>query len=268
MIKFSELLHRPSRSATRPGPAFNEVSQATAGTVDFQAPVEEARLSPESRVVILSDPKSAGADRFRYLRMCLREVRAAAKLRSLLITSPLPLDGKSTVALNLATTLSRSGKHPVLVIEADLHHPTLAGRLGIQSRQGLAECLEEGLDPMSALWRIEPLGWHLLQAGKPTGNPTELLQSELLPRIIQGLSSEFEWVLIDAPPLVPLTDAVSLSKLVDATLLVVRAGTTPRDSVEESLALLGPERVLGVVFNGADRLNRLYSKYYGYYGKG
>ena len=87
--------------------------------------VEQVEVLPESRIVFHNEPRSPGADRFRYLRMRLRELWDAGKLRSLLITSPLPQDGKSTIALNLATALAEHGKRTVLLIEADLHHPTL-----------------------------------------------------------------------------------------------------------------------------------------------
>jgi capsular exopolysaccharide synthesis family protein len=232
-----------------------------------QIPVEEVQVEASSRIVLHSDPRSPGADRFRFLRMQLRALWDAGKLKRLLVTSPLPQDGKSTIALNLATALAEQGKRSVLLVEGDLHHPTLIPRLGLKAWPGLAECLEEGLNPMSAVRRIEPLGWYLLPAGKPQSNPTELLQSRALSSIMQEISSHFDWVVIDSPPVNPLTDALSLAQHADASLLVVRAGCTPREAVEEALALLGPEHLQGIVLNGIEGLNRLYSKYRGYYDK-
>jgi Mrp family chromosome partitioning ATPase len=84
---------------------------------------------------------------------------------------------------------------------------------------------------------------------------------------LERLSLHFDWILIDTPPVAPLTDAVSLSRHVDGTLLVVRAGCTPQEAVKEALTLIGPKHVLGIVFNAAESLNRLYSQYYGYYDK-
>ncbi len=195
-----------------------------------QVPVREVTVEPESRIIFHTEPRSAGADRFRFLRMRLRELWNAGKLKSLLITSPLASDGKSTIALNLATALSEAGKRTVLVIEGDLHHPSLTERLGLKPEPGLAECLERGVDPLSSLNRIEPLGWYLLEAGKPGGNPTELLQSDTLSKVIQKLSPHFDWILIDAPPVTPLTDSLSLVRQVSAALLVAREGRTPRKS--------------------------------------
>jgi len=229
--------------------------------------VDEVQINSETRLVFHTDPSSPAADRFRFLRMRLRTLKGLGKLKSLLITSALPQDGKSTMALNLATAMAEGGKHSVLVIEADLYHPSLSQRLGLSARAGLAECLESEIDPLSLLRRLEPLHWFVLQAGTPKGNPTELLHSESLPRLLQRLAPYFDWILIDSPPVAPLTDALLISQHIDASLVVVRADYTPRESVEEALKLLGPKKVLGILFNGVDGLNQKYSKYYGYYGK-
>ena len=98
--------------------------------------VEEVQVLPESRIVAHSDPRSAGADRFRYLRMCLRELWNTGKLKTLQITSPFPQEGKSTIALNLATALAQGGKRTVLLIEADLHRPSSDGTTGNRETSG------------------------------------------------------------------------------------------------------------------------------------
>ncbi len=231
-----------------------------------QIPVEEAQIRPESRIVFHTDPRSPGADRFRYLRMRLRELWKAGKLRAVLITSPLPGDGKSTVALNLATALTEQGKRTVLLIEGDLHHSSLTQQLGVKAGPGLAECLEDGLNPLSVVRRIEPLGIYLLSSGEAHSNPTELLQSEALSDIMEDLSPYFDWIVIDSPPVTPLTDALSLARQTDASLVVARAGATPREAIEQTVNLLGTGHVLGILLNGVEGLNRLYSKYSGYYG--
>jgi succinoglycan biosynthesis transport protein ExoP len=229
-----------------------------------QIPVVEVQVLPESRIIMHEDPASAAADRFRFLRMCLRDLWTAKKLKSLLITSPLPQDGKSTIALNLATALAERGKRKVVLIEADLHNPTLTTTLGLDNQPGLADCLEANVNPVSVLRRIEPLGCYLLSAGEVRSNPTELLQTEALTDVLQQLSVHFDWVLIDSPPVVPLTDAVLLARQANATLLIAREGRTPREALERSIALIGRQRILGVVLNGMEGLDRLYTGYYGY----
>jgi capsular exopolysaccharide synthesis family protein len=250
-------------------PLQNGDSQAAEQVLQFrQAAIDEVHLTPESRLIFQTDPRSPAADRFRYLRMRLRMLKATGKLKSLLIASALPQDGKSTVALNLATVLAEGGKQSVLLIEADLYHHSLSEKLGLPpKRPGLAECLEGSMEPVSAVRRLEPVHWYLLPAGTAQGNATELLQSDSFPRVLQKLSPYFDWILIDSPPIAPLTDALLISQHVDTALLVVRADRTPRDVVEEALRLLGPEKVLGILFNGVENLNRLYSQYVGYYGK-
>jgi protein-tyrosine kinase len=228
--------------------------------------VEEVQVQPGSRIVMHTDPRSAGADRFRFLRMCLRELWNAGKLKTLQITSPWAQDGKSTIALNLATALAENGKRKVLLIEADLHRPSLTQQLSIARRAGLADCLESRLHPAAGLRRLEPLGWYLLPAGEPRSNPTELLQTEAFAGLLEKLSPHFDWILIDSPPVIPLTDALSLARQANATLMVAREGRTPREAIEKAIAIIGRQRVLGIVLNAVDGLERMYSGYYGYGG--
>ncbi len=232
-----------------------------------KSPIDVVELTDAHRVVMLSDPRSPGADRFRFLRMRLRELRSKKQLKSLVITSPIPQDGKSTVALNLATALSEGGNRSVLLVEGDLHCPSIAKRLGVTVQPGLAECLENGLDPFATIRKLQPLNFYLIQAGTPKGNPTELLQSGPVASILDRLSHHFDWILIDTPPLAPLTDALSFANLADGCLLVMRAGHTPRETMEEALAQVPPGRVVGIVFNGAEGLQRMYAKYSNYYGR-
>lgn len=240
-------------------------------------PVVQVTMRQESRLVLLTDPRGPGADRFRLLGMRLRAFqllgmrfrasKESAGLRKLMVTSPLPEDGKSTIAVNLATALAEGGKQKVLLVEADLRHPSTAGILDIPPQPGLAECLQEGLHPTSVIQRLEPLGWYLLQAGEAKRDPGELLEPDAVGELLEQVAPFFDWVIIDTPPVTPLTDALIFSSHTDASLLVVRADRTPREAVEDALARLGKSHVLGVVFNGAEGLNRLYSKYYGYYGR-
>jgi Mrp family chromosome partitioning ATPase len=148
-----------------------------------------------------------------------------------------------------------------------LHHPTLAESLGLEPEPGLAECLQGEIDVTSAIKRLDPLPWYLIQAGVARRSPAELFQTDELPAIVGKLKSLFDWVLFDTPPVTLLTDSVSLSRVLDATLLVVRADRTPDDSVEDAISKLDKKRVLGMVFNGSETMNRRFSKYYGKYGK-
>ncbi len=229
-------------------------------------PVEEINFEPLSRIVFYTDPRGVAADRFRFLRMRIRELSGARKLKSLLVTSALSLDGKSTVSLNLATALAERGQTPVLLLEADLYHPTLAVRLGLKAGPGLTECLSSGLGPLAAIRRIEPLAWYFLPAGSQLADPSDLLHGDGFPTIMQALLPHFKWIVIDSPPVVPVADTLALARHADASLLVVRAGQTPSDAVESAFESLGANHVMGVILNGVEGLERLYSKYNKYYG--
>jgi capsular exopolysaccharide synthesis family protein len=236
---------------------------ATVATAPPEFPVEEAHLRPENRLVYYSDPRSPAADRFRLLRMRLKTLWKTGKLKKLLITGALAHDGKSTVVLNLATALAERGKRTVLVVEADLHHSSLTETLGIRPWAGLTECLtDDATPPLSAIRRIEPLGWYLLPAGEPRRSATELLQTPALGHILEQLAPCFDWILLDSPPVIPLTDSISLQQHADASLLVVRAGKTPREAVEQTIELLGKKNILGIVLNGMEARDHLYYQYY------
>lgn len=226
------------------------------------APALPVRVASEDRIVVHSDRRSAGAERFRLIRMALRNAFAGKSQKVLLITSPLSRDGKSTVALNLATSLADQGKVKVLLLEADLHRPSLLAYLGVDGLKGLADVVEGAADPATAIRRIEPLGFYLLPAGNSPEHPAELLQSERFHGLLRDVKASFDWVLIDCPPAFPLSDVVALSPHADGVLLVVRAGVTPREAVLETAQLFKPGQIVGMVLNASESLNSLYSEYY------
>jgi capsular exopolysaccharide synthesis family protein len=268
MSRMFEALHPSQRETAEP--FISPVPlPGTIPVPGFQTIATECvHIPPECRVVVHTEPWSFGADRFRLLRTRLRERFRGAQRRIVLVTSPLPGDGKSTVALNLATALAEHGKHTVLLLEGDLYNPSLLRRLGLRSWAGLAENLQGECAPLAALRRIEPLGCYVLPAGGPVSNPTELLHSERFSPLVKGLSAHFEWILMDSPPTNPVADVLALKAQADGCLLVVRAARTPREALEESVRQLGSENVLGVVLNGAEGLDRRYSAYYGKYYTG
>lgn len=272
MSHIRNLFHKPSGYETTspvafvpPGSenvgAFANVTTVAPAMPEF--PVEDVQLRAESRIVYYTDPRCPAADRFRLLRMRLKAHWSAGKLRKLLITSPLAHDGKSTVILNLATALAERNKRSVLVVEADLHHSSLTESLRLRPWAGLTECLlDDAASPLSAIRRIEPLGWYLLPAGEPRRNSTELLQAPAFGQMMQKLSPCFDWILIDSPPVIPLTDSISLQQHADASLLVVRAGQTPRETIEQTTELLGKKNILGIVLNGVEARDHLNYRYY------
>jgi capsular exopolysaccharide synthesis family protein len=272
MSHLRNLFHQPSNHegiqsaislATAPENAAISSSVATAPPPLPEYRVEQAHIGSESRLVYHSDNRSPAADRYRLLRMRLKTLWKTGKLKKLLITGPLAHDGKSTVVMNLATALAERGKRRVLVVEADLHHSSLGDSLKLKPWAGLTECLvDQTIQPLTAIRRIEPLGWYLLPAGEPRRNPTELLQTPAFGHVMEQLSPCFDWILIDSPPVIPLTDSISLQQHVDASLLVVRSGRTPREAVEKTIELLGKKNILGIILNGMEARDHLYYQYY------
>ena len=227
-----------------------------------ETPVEQVHIEAATRLVYHTEPGSPTADRFRFLRGRLNELAQRSKLKTILVTSPLPADGKSTVAMNLATVLAERGERSVLLIDGDMHHSPLQEKLGLNAWEGLAECLEGRMDPLGAVRRLSPLEWYLLPSGKKVGHPTDLLQTPALSTVTQALTPHFDWVVIDAPPIMPITDAMCLLRVSDGVLMVVKAGQTPQEDVEESLNRVGREHVVCMILNGIEQADRPYSKYY------
>jgi polysaccharide biosynthesis transport protein len=228
----------------------------------LDVPSLPARIGSESRLIVSSDPHSPGSERFRLIRMALRNAAGGKLPKVLLITSALPKDGKSTVALNLATSLSEGGKYKVLLLEADLHRPSLLENLGLDRMTGLSEVLKGREEPSAALRRIEPLDIYLMAAGRLSDNPSELFQGERFNEMLQGFKPSFDCILVDCPPAFPLADVVALKAHADGVLLVARAGSTPREAVRETVEMFNPGQVLGLVLNAQEEVNQLYEKYY------
>lgn len=224
----------------------------------------QACLSPESRLIVHGEPHTLGADRFRLLRVRFRELRAKRNLQTVLITSALPREGKSTTALNLSVALAEYGRCKVVLVEADFRQPSLPGRLGLEPWPALVRCLEEDRDPLAAIRRVDPLGIYLLPAGEEAANPLDLLNSESFAHTINTLRACADWVIIDAPPVGPVPDVLAIKGRADGCLWVLQAGSTPRELVDESIQQVGRTSILGMVLNGVDGMESGYSSYYGY----
>jgi capsular exopolysaccharide synthesis family protein len=259
-----DALRKLEEQSKEPAAADSKTLVATTKNVEqlLAVPAVQARIGPESRIVVFSDPRSAWSERFRLIRMALRNSAGGKLPKVLLVTSPLPKDGKSTVALNLATSLAEGGKVKLLLMEADLHRPTLSSSLGLDRLSGLSEVLQGLAEPSAAIRRVDPLDFYLLPSGRPPENPPELLQSERFGALLRDLKACFDCILIDCPPAFPLADVVVLKAHAEGVLLVARAGSTPREAVQEAIQMFRPGQVAGLILNAAEGVNRIYAKYY------
>jgi len=182
------------------------------------------------------------------------------------MTSPSPGDGKSHVVVNLALTLSESYRRRVLLIDADLRRPSLHRMFRVSNTRGLSEALKAETDEHVAAVRISET-LTLLPAGRSESSPLGGLSSGRMKRIVVDAVSRFDWVIVDSPPVGVLADARLVAEMVDAAILVVRAGVTRLPDLEAAADALGHERILGLVFNAVDPIDiRGGSDYSHYYG--
>jgi capsular exopolysaccharide synthesis family protein len=220
----------------------------------------------ESRVVTLTEGNGLGAEKFRLLRARLRNLRERRQLQKVVLTSAVPNDGKTLVAMNLAVCLSKHTNEKILLLEGDLRKPMLGEQLGIKALPGLGEWAF-GNEPISKfICRFDDLQLWVLPAGSAPENPVTILQSARFLELYKHLCTCFDWIIIDAPPLLPMADVSFWSRQADGMLLVVREGKTPKAILQKGLETLDNPKVIGVVFNDAHAVESSYYQHY-YSGK-
>jgi capsular exopolysaccharide synthesis family protein len=221
------------------------------------------------RVPLLSEtvPHDFG-EAFRSLRTSLVFTAGAGESRVIAVTSSQPLEGKTTTACNLATALALGGSR-VLLIDADMRRPGLHRIMGVENEIGLSHLLVGQARVREAVQRTTEPNLFVITAGRTPPNPSELLASERMKSFIANLSQgPFEWIVLDTPPVLAVTDAVVLAGAVSAVVFVVGSEMTRRVHAERALGTLraGKPRSIGVVLNRVDfdRNKYYYSRYYGY----
>jgi len=219
-----------------------------------------------SRLVAWTTPNSLGAEKFRALAVRLDDMRRHHQLNSLQVTSSVINEGKSFVAANLAVTLAKYSGSKTLLIEGDLHRPTLASMLGLKDLQGLSEWWSGRNQDLSRfLVRLTGTALWFLPAGKACDRPSEILRSAQLAEAFTQLAGRFDWIVVDSTPMLPVIDANLWSRLVDGTLLVVREGVAPLKALKNGLQSLDNPKLIGVVINEASEFDQVDydGQYYG-----
>jgi len=244
--------------AGRPGPRYPGAPAAnpTTGSTAF----------PDEQLVSLTKPRSFEAEQYRTLRQIVESRRKSGGHQVLAVSSPGIGDGKTITTLNLAGALAQARGSRVLLIDGDLRCPAVASqlRLGGPSRLGLADTIRGQISLSAALHRLPEWNLSVLTTGMVGDSPYELLKSTVFARLIEEARRDFEFVLIDCPPLLAVPDCRVIERVVDGFLLVVSADRTPRKLLQEALNVLSEESVVGIIFN---RDARPLSGYYGYYGR-
>ena len=203
-------------------------------------------------LVVVYEPWSRVAEAFRHMRTALLFSDFSASAKLIVMTSAGAAEGKTVASMNLATALAEAGAR-VLLVDADLRHPRCHVCLGIPNDHGLASHLADpdgaGLEASVQVLQSPPI--HVLPAGRPPTNPAELVTSARLRRTFEELRERYDYVIVDTPPVLPVTDAVVIAREADGVVLVVKGHETPRELVRRArdrLALAGA-RLLGVMVN-------------------
>jgi capsular exopolysaccharide synthesis family protein len=221
--------------------------------------------SIDPRLVSLTRPASLEAEQYQTLRLNLQRLKNANDTRTIAMTSPTSGDGKTLTAINLAGALARESAARVLLVEADLRRPTMAAQLGIKANRtpGLAEVvMNAGVALTDAVQPME-FGFSVITAGTPVVPVHEVFNASRWGVVLQEARALYDYVILDTPPVLPVSDCRLLRPHVDGLLLVIAAHKTPRTSVEEALNLLDSAAVLGIVLNRDDHpMFRYHRQYY------
>ena len=223
-----------------------------------EAPPESIELLPHTHA------RSRIAERYRDLRTALLLSRAGG-IKSIVVTSCVPREGKTATAVNLAIVLGQLGKQ-VLIVDADLHRPRLHEIFRVPNRTGLVSILAGNVDPARAIIKTDIPEVSVIPAGPASPNPSGLLSSEAMSRFLSLAQLNFDFVILDTPPIVPVADALVLGNQTDGVVLCVKGGETPREQVARVRDKLyrSNVRVLGVVINALPEEKSGYADPYGY----
>ncbi len=231
---------------------------------------EEADENPNSELLIYSDPRSGLAEAYRQLRTSVLLSTAGHPPKSLLVTSSLPSEGKTTTATNTAVSLAQTGSK-VLIVDADMRRPRLHSIFNVTNGEGLSTLLSSettDADITRVVKVDDGTKMHVLTSGPIPPNPAELIGSEQMANLLKRLQKHYSHVVIDSPPITSFTDGVLIASMVDGVILVVHSGKSSRQVVRRAKQLLSDvgARILGVVLNNVNlRSQDNYHYYQTYY---
>ena len=230
--------------------------------------VPQATILDDSRPVVVAQPAGSEAEEFRRIRTNLSFLTTTATQghgRLLVITSTDPSEGKTTVSSNVAVALAEEGKS-VLLIDADLRHPSVAHKLGIEGHVGLSHVLSRQASPADVIQKYWKPNLHIMPAGKRPANASILLNSDLMKEMVEQALTQYDYVIIDTAPLSVANDATVFGRMAGGLVLVTGKGVVEKKELENTATALQAAEVpiLGFIFNFADP-KKIHSKNYYYY---
>jgi exopolysaccharide/PEP-CTERM locus tyrosine autokinase len=216
----------------------------------------------DQNLVSLLKPQSFENEQFKILRTNLLFPSSGKSPRTILVTSALPDEGKSFVAANLAISIAQSIQEYVLLIDCDIRRPSIHTKFGFGDTPGLSEHLANSTSLSSLLLKTEVDKLSILPGGKPPYNPSELLSSQRMSKLLEEVTERYRdrYIVIDTPPPKLTAETSAISRQVDGILLVVEYGSTPRQMVSDLIEIMGKEKILGIILN---KLDIRFSSYYG-----
>ena len=228
----------------------------------------------DKNLIVHLRPNSFEAEQFKILRTNLLFPSSGRSPRSIMVTSALPDEGKSFVSANLAASIAQSIQEYVLLMDCDIRVPCIHTQFGFGDVPGLSDHLSHGVSLPSLILGTAVNKLSILPAGKPPQNPSELLSSQQMSKLLQEVKYRYSdrYIVIDSPPPKLTAETAAISRQVDGVLLVAECGTTPRKMLSDLIEIIGKEKILGVILNKLDTQFMSYSglgkyKKYGKYYK-
>jgi len=291
MTRLSEALRRAAEQSSPAGAAATIADAppvwqfAPVDTMPVpSAPAGDSAVIPSARSLHPTSPRFGAADadklvvaaaassnlieQYRHLAAVLHHAQGASGVKSVMVTSAIPSEGKTLTAANLALTLSESYQRRVLIIDADLRRPRMHEVFALPPTEGLSDSLAASRGGRLPVHPVTPHLW-VLSAGHAVVDPMSSLVSPAMKQLLDEARESFDWVIVDTPPIAILPDANLLARMIDTTLLVISAQSTPYPMVQLAAKAIGTNRILGVVLNRAEDTNvpDSYAGYSSYYGR-
>lgn len=217
--------------------------------------------------LVMQDPHCFVSEQYRILRSRILSFSKENNLRTILITSCLPTEGKSTMSLNLSICIANSKDEHVLLVDCDFRKPSIHKIFNLNGSTGLSNYLNQDIHLSQVLCKTEIGKLSLLPSGNHHDNPSELISSEKMRNLLQEMKTRYSdrYIIIDSPPANQTPEPAILAEQVDGVVLVVRAGMANRELIARTVKQLGKEKILGVVFNMVQEPIKSRYYYHDYY---
>lgn len=255
----------PASVATSAMPTFT--NPFTFDTLVARCTQAQWHPDPKTMLFFGQDENVRGTEQFRTLRSRLYQMREKMSLKKILVTSALPKEGKSFVAANLSQVLVKQHGRRVLLVDADLRVPSLHSVLGTASVPGLGDYLTGSTDEFGIMQRGPLENLFFIPGGRSALQPAELISNGRFKMLMQRVEPLFDWIIVDSPPAVPVSDGSQLANFCDGVLMVVRSNSTPYDSAQKARQEFHGKTLVGVVLNGISKSDTYARYYYDVYEK-